>query len=60
LLKKVGCGELAMRVARSVGPDWCNWTDDPAKLEAARRELGEALSRMSRVTAPAPCTSARP
>jgi hypothetical protein len=45
LLKKAGCGDAALKVARSVGQDWHTWTRDPATLEAARIRLGNALSR---------------
>ena len=45
LLKRKGQGEWALGVAREVGADWSGWTRDSAALEAARRRLGERLSR---------------
>ncbi len=44
LLKDGGLGEWALDIARSVGPDWSDWTRSPAKLETARVQLGERLS----------------
>ena len=43
LLKDLGKADLAMQIARSVGPDWTNWTRDPNAIEAARQKLGEAI-----------------
>jgi hypothetical protein len=44
LLKQNGLGDWAVTIARTVGPDWDNWTRDPAVLEEARRQLGQRLS----------------
>lgn len=44
LLKKCGHSDDALSIARSVGPNWKSWTKDPDLLEAARRQLGEALA----------------
>ena len=44
LLKNRGYGDWALSIARTVGPDWSNWTRDPAVLEAARIELGNMLN----------------
>ncbi len=44
LLKKAGRGDWALQVSRSVGASWREWTRDPAALEAARKQLGDALS----------------
>jgi len=38
--------DLAMEIARSVGPDWTNWTRDPRAIEAARQKLGEAIDQL--------------
>jgi hypothetical protein len=46
LLKKSGRGDLALGVAREIGPDWRGWTRDPARLEAARQRLGQELDRL--------------
>ena len=43
ILKELGKGSEAMQVARSVGPDWTNWTRDAGRIEAARRKLGEMI-----------------
>ena len=43
ILKNLGREDLAMKIARSVGPDWTNWTRDHAALYAARQQLGEAI-----------------
>jgi hypothetical protein len=45
ILKNLGKSELAMKVARSVGPDWTNWTRDPGVLESARQQLGQAIEQ---------------
>jgi hypothetical protein len=44
LLQDKGQGAFALQVSRSVGPDWTNWSMDPAKLLEARRQLGDRLS----------------
>jgi len=36
---------VAMQIARSVGPDWTNWTRDAGALETARQKLGEAINQ---------------
>ncbi len=46
LLKDEGLGDWALSVARTVGPDWSNWTRDPDLLETARRLLGDALDSL--------------
>lgn len=46
ILKDLGREDLAMQIARSVGPDWTNWTRDHAKLYAARQQLGEAINQV--------------
>jgi len=47
LLKNAGQNAGALTVARSVGPDWTDWTRDPNAVEAARRQLGEALHSLA-------------
>ncbi len=47
LLKQRGQGDWALGVARSVGPDWSNWTRDPNAVEAARRQLGDRLNGLT-------------
>jgi hypothetical protein len=44
LLKERGLGDWALSVARSIGPDWTNWTRDPKAVEDARRRMGATLS----------------
>ena len=43
ILKKLGREDVAMQIARSVGPDWTNWTRDPNAIENARKKLGETI-----------------
>ncbi len=44
LLKQRGEGDWALSIARTVGPDWSNWTRDPVAVETARKTLGDRLS----------------
>jgi hypothetical protein len=44
LLKQAGEGEWALEQARLVGPDWTNWTRDPAVLANVREQLGDKLN----------------
>lgn len=44
ILKDLGKADLAMEIARSVGPDWTHWTRDAVALESARQKLGQAIS----------------
>jgi hypothetical protein len=46
ILKKLGKEDVAMQIARSVGPDWTNWTRDPSAIESARQKLGETISQI--------------
>jgi Domain of unknown function (DUF4091) len=48
ILKQLGKADMAMQVSRSVGPDWTNWTRDPNAVEAARKQLGEAIDQIMR------------
>ncbi len=43
LLRAQGQGAFADHAARSVAPDWTNWSRDGAAIEAARRQLGQRL-----------------
>jgi hypothetical protein len=52
ILKELGKADQAMQIARSVGPDWTNWTRDPNAIEAAHQKLGEAINQL-RSAAPA-------
>lgn len=56
ILKDHGKADLAMKIARSVGPDWTNWSRDHAAVESARQKLGEAISEIMS-NAPKPATS---
>jgi hypothetical protein len=51
ILKEHGKEDLAMQIARSVGPDWTNWTRDANTLETAREKMGEAIDQL--MSAPA-------
>jgi len=46
ILKNLGKTDLAMQIARSVGPDWTNWTRDHNALYSARQQLGEAINQI--------------
>jgi hypothetical protein len=46
ILKDLGKENLAMKIARLVGPDWTHWTRDAAAIESARLQLGEAISQI--------------
>jgi hypothetical protein len=46
ILKEYGKSDLAMEIVKSIAPDWTNWTRDPAKVEAAREKLGEAIEQI--------------
>ena len=43
ILKELGKTDAAMEIARSVGPDWTNWTRDAGAIDAARQKLGEMI-----------------
>jgi hypothetical protein len=47
ILKKLGRGDWALGIARSVGADWKNWTHDVAALEQARLSLGNEIDRLA-------------
>ena len=46
ILKNLGKTDLALQIARSVGPDWTNWTRDHNALYSARQQLGEAINEI--------------
>ena len=46
ILKNLGKADLAMQIARSVGPDWTHWTRDAKAIDSARLQLGEAINRL--------------
>ncbi len=48
MLKDLGNPDLAMQIARAVGPDWSNWTRDANAILSARRQLGEAINQIVR------------
>jgi len=60
LLKNRGYGDWALDIARTVGPDWVNWTRDPSVLEAARIELGNMLDTLPDVPPPTADISGSP
>ncbi|HEX5432218.1 MAG TPA: glycoside hydrolase domain-containing protein [Bryobacteraceae bacterium] len=47
ILKKLGQGDWALQVVRSVGADWSHWTQDPNALQAARDQLGARIDALS-------------
>jgi len=46
LLKAAGQGAWAVSVARTVGPDWSNWSRDITAVENARLQLGNMLDSL--------------
>jgi hypothetical protein len=58
ILKNLGKEDVAMQIARSVGPDWTNWTRDAASIESARHKLGETISEI--MTAKSPSATVTP
>ncbi len=48
LLKQAGYGDWAIQIARSIAPDWTNWTRDTNALEAARLKLGQMLDSVAK------------
>jgi hypothetical protein len=56
ILKELGKSDEAMKIARTVGPDWTNWTRDPEAIESARKTLGETIDKLK--SAPATPVSA--
>ena len=46
ILKRLGRSEWALQVARTIGPDWANWSRDAQALESVRRKLGEEIQRL--------------
>jgi hypothetical protein len=46
ILKDLGKADLAMQIARSVGPDWTHWTRDAGAIESARQQLGQAINEL--------------
>jgi Domain of unknown function (DUF4091) len=53
ILKELGKTDEAMQVARSLGPDWTNWTRDPNAIESAHKKLGEMIDALKGSAAPA-------
>ena len=51
LLKELGKTDQAMQIARSVGPDWTNWTRSPEAIESARKKLGETIDQLTTANA---------
>jgi hypothetical protein len=52
ILKNLGKTDLAMKIARSVGPDWTHWTRDAAAIDAAHQQLGQAVNEIMNATNP--------
>ncbi len=48
ILKKMGRGNWALKVSKTVGADWKNWTHSPGVLESGRRKLGDEIDRLSK------------
>jgi hypothetical protein len=54
ILKRLGRGEWALRLARTVGPDWVNWSSDAARLESVRIRLAQEIDRINTAGASLP------
>ncbi len=48
ILKKRGRGNWALKVSKTVGSDWKNWSKNPSTLESVRRKLGNEIDRLSK------------
>ncbi len=48
ILKQFGLEDWALKVSRTVGADWKNWTKNPQQLEAARVKLGNKIEQITR------------
>lgn len=46
ILKKLGRGNWALQVSRSVGRDWTNWNRNPGAIESARMTLAREIERL--------------
>jgi hypothetical protein len=46
ILKSKGGKDLALSIAKQIGPDWRNWTRSTDALYAARKALGEEIHRL--------------
>jgi hypothetical protein len=57
ILKDHGKGDLAMQIARSVGPDWTHWTRDAAAIDSARQRLGQAINEVMNTSSQLKTTS---
>ena len=57
ILKNLGKTDLAMQIARSVGPDWTNWTRDAGAIDSARQQLGQAINQIMSTTGPSVTSS---
>ena len=47
ILKSKGAKDLALSIAKQIGPDWQNWTRSTDALYSARKALGEEIHRLS-------------
>ena len=46
ILKQLGKSDEALKIAKSVGPDWTHWARDPNENEAGRKKLGETIDKL--------------
>jgi hypothetical protein len=56
ILKNIGKTDLAIQIARSVGPDWTHWTRDAGAIDSARQQLGQTIDQIMTST-PRPLTT---
>ncbi len=46
-LKQMGREQWVLPIVRSIGADWSHWTQDSARLLAARQKIGAEIDRLS-------------
>lgn len=50
ILKQLGQGEQALKMIQSVAIDWQHWSQDPRQLDSVRRQLGELLEKLRKIS----------
>ncbi|MEB3293991.1 MAG: glycoside hydrolase domain-containing protein [Synechococcales bacterium] len=51
ILQRLGQGDRALELSRSLARDWANWTQDPYRLAEVRQQLGAEIERIQRLQA---------
>ncbi len=47
ILKRLGRGDWALGLVKTVAADWAHWSQDPEAIESVRRQLGAEIDRIS-------------